>query len=948
MLSETEKKELTKYIYDPNLIMVDSMDRIDKGLNGVVELPDPSNPFTFLQENMAALSSAITNEVSASMRNMYPYLATSKEELYHHLTNDELNDVFAIPSKAKFNFMINKKDMLTFGHNGNNFTDIILPKYSFILINDITFTLLNDILVRSYANGKTFAKFMFNTLDISYNSGEVINSNLVTDDDGQEWVFLDMELQQIKKYTHNETIIKGSPFVSEIVLNDAERYVYLTSKTISTPDGSIIELDKTYSNFVYNPSTPTMLIKPLDNRVLIEVPSIYMFNNMISSYVESDIYTSLGNIVEPLVKSSSSEFTFTITLPDTEDPRITGIKNINYLITASTYTYGGRDEITFQELKDRVIDSSTGDNKLPITTYEIKEKIKKYGFNYTGTFNTIFERELMVNKTLGSLDYDLFTSMDEFYDDVKLYLPTINSEKIKSNDTHVIIEPYQFFKYINGSTVAMTTSEAATIKDVASTDIVEYNKNKYFFNIYKYVLDNKNGLFIRAYDVNQLSITNADTLYINDLLDTFLTILDRSLTYELDKYVLTYELQPDDWLFNLDLSKFSSELVYTTLNGSKFVIKGNTSILNGRIFVKYDLYTDGYIDADDKVTFTTMRGDLLRVSLALDSSLTAVFYSTEDGLSTNVDNTLVVLETPKTVFYQESATLTFGIALKHLFSNYRLDYTSRKFKTYDADVILTYTETVYELDDDGTVKLNYIDTNNDGTNDDVELVVKHTKGDPVLDDQGDVIMLHKEGEVMLDENQTPIIDNTYGIIHVPNMLLIEDYFLRVTDRAYKKYRISYFKELTNVITDELDVANDYLLDNTTIKYMPYNNLDKVTLNINYVNVAFDNFIKPKVILYIHKEVTFVITTAIKKLITLTLQKELLKPTTIASIENEIQTVIGTDVLSVKLTDISPDNVITVLNYVKDSSKFIINKKLIKQADGTLVVASDVDIVVMKI
>ena len=948
MTSEEMKQELTKYIYDPNLIMVNSMKLIQDGLDGTLEIPDPTNPFTFLQENMATISSSITQNVTTSMRNMYPYLATSKESLYHHITNDELNDIFAIPSKAKFNFMINKKDMLNFGSTHSNYTDIILPKYSTIMVDDITFTLLNDILVRLYNNGKTFAKFMFNTLDISYNSGEVINSSMVTDNNGMEWILLDLELQQIKKYTHNETLIKGSPFVAELTLSSDERYVYLTSNTIDANSNSIIELKKTYSDFVYDPDSPSILIKPLDNRVLLEVPSVYMFNNMIKSYIETDLYTTLGNIVKPLSTYKSTDFSFHIELPNTDDPRITGIKNINYVITASTYTYGGRDEITFQELKSKVITRSTGDSKLPITSYEIRDKVAAYGFNYAGTFNTIFERELMVNKTLDNLGYKLFTAIDEFYDDVKLYLPNINSKKIKSSKDYVIIEPFQFFKYENNITKPLTTSEEAALKEIASSDIITYNKSKYFFNLYKYVLDNKDGLFMRVYDINQLNIFDVKTLYTNGDITTFITIIDRTLEYKLDRYKLTIELQPDAWLFDIDIDKFFSELVYTTENGSKFIIKGYPTIKDNRVFFTFDMFTDGYINSDDKIELTTTIGDLLRVFLNIESTFTVTFYSTEDGLSTSVDTTLVINETPKTVFYQESMTLNLAIRLKSIFSNYRLDYTDRKFKSYTEDVILTYKDNVYELDADGTIKVNYIDTDNDGTNDDIELVIKHKKGDPVLDDKGNKIIVHKKGETMLDDNGTPIIDNTYGIIHVPNLLLIEDDFLRVTDTNYKDYRIAYFKELTNVINKELVTINEYLLDNTHVKYIPANNLDKVTLNINYINVAFDNFIKPKVMLYVDKEIAFVLTPAIESLITLTLQQELLKTVTIAAIENTLQDVLGTDVLSVKLTDISPNNEISVLNYVKNSSKFILNKKLVKQTDGGIVVKPDVDIVIMKI
>jgi len=949
------KKELTKYIYDPNLIMVKSLDYIDKGLNGKLDIPDPSNPFIFLMENTATISSALAQEYASNMRNMYPYLATDKKSLYHHLTNDELNNIFAVPSKAGFSFMINKKDILNFGYRTGNYTEIIIPKFSTITINDLTYTLLNDILVKVYNNGKTFAKFMYNTLDISYKSGEMIDSTTLTDNNGMEWILLDIELQQIKRYVYNETIIKGSPIVMEFKLNNNEKYTFLTADSMDLKTGLPIELKKTYSEFVYNPDVPYILIKPLDNNIVLEVPSVFVFKDMIESFVNVELYTTLGNIVEPLYSYNSTDFVFHIEMPNTTDPRITGIKNINFVVSANTYTYGGMDEITFQELKNKVITKSTGDNKLPITIYEIKDKITNYGFSYAATFNTLLEREILVNKNIGNLNYDVFTTIDEFYNEVHLYKPNINSKKIKFRDNYTIIEPFQFYKYKNGTIRPLNSNEESELANMALSKIDEYNKNKYFFNLYKYILDKENGLYLRVYDVNQPTIDNVKTTYINDNSTSTVTILDRSMKYKIeedsDNYIATIEIEPESWITEIGSNYLFGELVYHTKNGGKFIIKGNSTITNDKVYFTFNLKTNGYIDKNDTLMLVNGIGDLAEMGVNITTNFSMTIYTTKNDLPNGIeagDLTLVYNETPTAVFYQEFFDINFGIVLENLFTNYRLSYTRRKFKVYEEDVYLTYKENVYELDKDGTIKIVPKDTDNDGQDDDVELVIAHHAGEIVKDSNGNPVILHHKGDVMLDDNGKPIIDNEFGVIHIPTLLLIEDNFLRVTNKTYKDYRIAYFKELTNVITDELKTINQYLLDNTRIKFIPSNNLNKVVVNINYLNVAFDNFVSPTVIIYVDKEIPFVLTSAMERKVALIVQEELSKPVTIASIEKKIEESIGPDVLSVRISNIFPNNETNILNYVEYSSKFIVNKRLVRQPNGELVVKPDISITVVKI
>jgi len=172
-------------------------------------------------------------------------------------------------------------------------------------------------------------------------------------------------------YNIKENLLYKQPFIKDIVLED--NYTYLEAKSLLS-NNKEVELYKTYSNFVYNPNKPTIIIRPLDNKVNIEVPSTYIINNMLTSYINMLLFTTKGNIEAPLVNYDNDSFTITYEITNNNN-----IKNINTVITAGSYTYGGKDALTFEEMKDIIIHYSTGDNQLPITIDEVKRNIENKG-----------------------------------------------------------------------------------------------------------------------------------------------------------------------------------------------------------------------------------------------------------------------------------------------------------------------------------------------------------------------------------------------------------------------------------------------------------------------------------------------------------------------------------------------------------------------------------------
>jgi len=337
-------------IYDPNLLQIRSMDALRQHLDNKGTIPDPTNPFTFLLENNAMITSSAMKEVSIAMRKSYPVLASTKEDLYGYLNTTEMNNIYSTPSKAIFNIYLGLNEVRRFGTSVNNYSYIKIPKYSNIEVDNNIFTLLNDVSVYVYDNNTVFAKYDFNKNDLGVNTDTILDATVVKTADTKEWVMLTLEIQQIRRYSFKETFFNSVPYQSKIKISSNELFTYIQATSINGTTSDIVNMNITFSEFVYDPVSPTLLVKPVNNEVNIEIPFTYMISNYVSSYVDINLFTTTGFLVLPINKYKTTDFTFNLVLPTTTDTSIIGIENIPTMVSGNGFTYGGKDEISFIDL----------------------------------------------------------------------------------------------------------------------------------------------------------------------------------------------------------------------------------------------------------------------------------------------------------------------------------------------------------------------------------------------------------------------------------------------------------------------------------------------------------------------------------------------------------------------------------------------------------------------
>ena len=165
----------------------------------------------------------------------------------------------------------------------------------------------------------------------------------------------------------------------------------------------------------------------------------------------------------------------------------------------------------------------------------------------------------------------------------------------------------------------------------------------------------------------------------------------------------------------------------------------------------------------------------------------------------------------------EEINIKFGSYLKYLYSQVHTSTGNYEYERYEEDVPLRHGATVY----------NYAN----------EII--HHKNDPVLDNNGVVVIKHKKGDVKLDDNGKPIPINELELVRYINLLFI-DYRAHLANKKntadYKKQIKTY---LTENITNNAVVLQDDLLENTVAYVVVPKNINSTTVKTPYrtVNIS---------------------------------------------------------------------------------------------------------------
>jgi hypothetical protein len=134
------------------------------------------------------------------------------------------------------------------------------------------------------------------------------------------------------------------------------------------------------------------------------------------------------------------------------------------------------------------------------------------------------------------------------------------------------------------------------------------------------------------------------------------------------------------------------------------------------------------------------------------------------------------------VITHETLDLTFGYALKNLWSRSRTLPGGTVYKKHSADIPLLYTEDVYRTD---PITGSIFSINASGN---VVYDKLHTAGDIVRDNSGAVIYKYKAGDTVIDADGNPVPDEIASMDKELDILFVDGRYYFTTDANFIAYR----------------------------------------------------------------------------------------------------------------------------------------------------------------
>ena len=808
-----ELDNLNLYKYHPNGILNISLNRLTDMLDGKIEISDPSNPFTYLLETSSLNTAFAIQEYTLLTRKLYPRLANNQKDLFLHMSDYDYLGIFSEPAygEVMFNILFNDFQSKASYDPVQKEYVLKLPRHLKITVDKYIFTLTSAIIIRLTETGVVDVKFEnqdFNNIfpvETNY-----INFNLIKFNQTETYIVFTLKLPEIDIEHVEIPIEKSKLFKNTLTFNPARKFYFFRAFYIK--GGEWKEMLVTHTDEVYDIYEPTCVVKVLQNENSIEyyIPPIYINTNAIESKVKFLIYTTNGyinvNFNDFTIPSFSSEYN--PVFPDQElSTQTEPLQLISKVIYLKDKIVGGRNNLTFDQIKESVIENSIGDRQLPITNKQKEFSTLQENFKLIKDVDVVTNRVFLLETNVpNAITRYPITKINL---DIIEYKTSVSNLKNNGNNIididqfNTILPENTVFKLTNDGLKLLTQQEFNALDSLSDIELTnEVNNNVYLSTMYHYILDtSENDTELRAYEISSPSIEQINFKEFNPTGRVGINTTNTTIVKTTEGYVINILANLKKYVNTINETNVTPYLVYTDNNKTKFYLEGRlyTQINNNPVY-KFDIETQYYIDKFNRLKITNFRdinNNQANVFVDLDSKLEIIYVSNiippnfvASELDSYIYNSYLAIN--KCVVTLEEIRIKFCSHLKYLYSQVHTSTGVYQYETHQEDVPMKYEHTVYDTDNS----------------------IKHHKNDNVLDENNDIVYKHRIGDIKLDSNNNPIPINQLELDRYINLLFIDYRAHKATKKNtvdYKKHVKTY---LTKNITDNAVNIQDKLLENT--------------------------------------------------------------------------------------------------------------------------------------
>lgn len=958
-------EDINSYLGNPTRLQQAVLEFTKQATNGEYEYVDPTNPVVMTVESAVMLSAATITNYESILRKQYPSLAQTYEDLFLHMSDKDYLNRFAVPAKTKFTIMFRKSELINsmVEDTVKGYKKLVIPRNSYFTVADTRFCIEYPIEIRQLTYGGIH--IVYNTdIDspIQQLSTNVIEWKEVrgVSDNNEDNIYIQLtfDVLQLKVESKIFDINSSTKFSQDITLEDQFYYarVYLKNDL-----GKWDEIYTTHSDQIYDPYKTTAVLKVTD-KVNISIPEVYTVNTNITGKVRVDIYETLGPITMMLGNYPNSSFTAKWRALDTSeiDEFVAPLEILKTQVIYSGSTVsGGRNGLTFEQMRERLINNSIGIPKIPVSNVQIESALEDENYEIVKNIDNITNRTYLATRDLPKPSYpELITAANA---SIQTGLFTIDEatliDTVIDNGKTITITPDTIYQNINGRVTLLPSDVKQSILDMSIDRRAIYvNSKELFYSPFHYVLDtNDNQFDVRAYYLDDPSVEGSIFIGENDTTKLRVSTNGYQITKTSTGYKLRILTNSSEEFKNIPDEQVHVQLRFVPYHEAEYayqngIIVGRAN--NNERIIEFDLSTTFEVDKNNNIQLTEF------ILYTLDPKVLGsdlfnqfeILYATSQAMDlqyrpNDVDAALGLLILPQEVagITHEAINVRFGYHLERLWTRGRTIVSDAGYGRYETDQLKYYIKNIYEINPD-TGNTIFIE------NGQVVQKILHAIGDPVLLD-GEQVYEHRKGEIILDEFGDPIISHPRKLLRQVDYLLIESAYWFATDSMATAYR----KEMTDIyvdwITNGLADIQKKLIEQTSIYFYP-----KVTTG--NIDVMVKNGVETKIsasqeftlvlhvdsIVYNNPELR-----AQLKIKTIEVLNEELGKSVVSMsrITKELTKVYSEDVIDVEINGLGGSENYTTVTILHETDRPSIKKLLKAQSDGSLIVEEAVELIFVK-
>lgn len=809
---EQELENLNLYKYHPSGILNVSLNRLQDMLDGKVELTDPSTPFTYLLETSCLNTAFAVQEYAMQTRKLYPRMANHDDDLSLHMSDFDYLGRFSEPSYANviFNILFNDfKSKAVFDPLTRDWV-LKLPRHLKVTISKYSYLLTSAIVIRMTENEIVDIKFenqdFNNIFPVQTN---YINFNFVKVNHEETYLNFVLKLPEVDIEVADAPISNISELKNTISFNPDRQFYYF--RAFHWKDGGWQEMLVTHTNEVYDVFKPTCLIKVdvTNHKVSYHIPAVYLNTNQVSGRVRFLVYTTMGKISVNFGDYQMADFNLVYgdVFPETELDKYTQpVQNVTKVVYTTDVVESGSNGKTFEELKDAVIQNSIGDRKLPITAKQLEYSVNDSRFKIVNHVDVLTNRIYKLETQIPAprTRYPI----TKYNLDIIEYKGTISEIRSGAGVTHygddiTVVPEGTIFQIDNGILKILPQDKVNFLAGLSGIALsTEVNKHNYLSLYYHYVIDTSNDTaVVRAYDLNSPGVESVNFREFNATARVGINTTQTNLYKTKSGYAIDLLTNLIKYNVAIDHLNITPYLVYTEPSGTRYYRPAAyyTDINKQPVF-RLLIDSGYYINAKNRIhlqNFLDANGATTNIDVDIHAKLEIMYVSNvipPEYVTTAMDSYIngSFMAGTHCVVSLEDISVRFGDHLQYLFAGIHTAVGYSEFETYEEDVPLRYTQTVYNSSNE----------------------VIHAVGDIVLDDDGNTIFQHLKGQTKMDAYQNPVSVHDLEVTRFINLLFIDHRALLTTTKNNKDYNQQIRQFLTEVITENAAVVHEDLLDNS--------------------------------------------------------------------------------------------------------------------------------------